>query len=221
MYNSFNHGVYTYCYQNPIKLIDPNGKQTEASKMRRTVSGAFLGWLVPPARPNTALQYMQRDRVHAKFAQASLDALGLIPIVGEPVDMLNGALYAVQEKGTDAMLSFAGAIPFVGWGATAAKWSRNVLKFSNGAFHSRSGLRFLHGSIHGNRLSHVIDHTVNNLSKAKHGVFTVGDDLVGTIDDAWVLAKKGGNRGSGEDLHKVQIVVRENTSDVITAYPTK
>lgn|GEM_PF-3094748 len=31
IYNSFNHGVYTYCYQNPIKLIDPNGKQSEAN----------------------------------------------------------------------------------------------------------------------------------------------------------------------------------------------
>ncbi|WP_280647428.1 MULTISPECIES: RHS repeat-associated core domain-containing protein [unclassified Dysgonomonas] len=29
IYNSFNHGVYTYCYQNPVKLIDPNGKQTK------------------------------------------------------------------------------------------------------------------------------------------------------------------------------------------------
>jgi RHS repeat-associated protein len=28
VYNSFNQAVYSYCYQNPIKLIDPNGKQT-------------------------------------------------------------------------------------------------------------------------------------------------------------------------------------------------
>jgi hypothetical protein len=26
IYNSFNHGVYTYCYQNPIKLVDPKAK---------------------------------------------------------------------------------------------------------------------------------------------------------------------------------------------------
>ncbi|MDR2948024.1 MAG: hypothetical protein LBV71_02330, partial [Prevotella sp.] len=29
VYNSFNLNVYSYCYQNPIKLIDPNGKQSQ------------------------------------------------------------------------------------------------------------------------------------------------------------------------------------------------
>ena len=29
MYNSFNLNTYGYCYQNPVLLIDPNGKQTE------------------------------------------------------------------------------------------------------------------------------------------------------------------------------------------------
>jgi RHS repeat-associated protein len=29
VFNSFNHGIYTYCYQNPIRLIDPNGKQVD------------------------------------------------------------------------------------------------------------------------------------------------------------------------------------------------
>lgn len=28
VYNSFNHNSYGYCYQNPIVLIDPDGKQT-------------------------------------------------------------------------------------------------------------------------------------------------------------------------------------------------
>lgn len=30
LYNMFNHGSYIYCYQNPVNLIDPNGKQTES-----------------------------------------------------------------------------------------------------------------------------------------------------------------------------------------------
>ncbi|OXA75853.1 hypothetical protein B0A58_08210 [Flavobacterium branchiophilum NBRC 15030 = ATCC 35035] len=27
--NSFNHSIYSYCYQNPLRLIDPNGKQVD------------------------------------------------------------------------------------------------------------------------------------------------------------------------------------------------
>ena len=29
VYNSFNHNTYGYCYQSPVLLVDPNGKQTE------------------------------------------------------------------------------------------------------------------------------------------------------------------------------------------------
>ena len=37
VYNSFNNNVYGYCYQNPINLVDPNGKQG--------LPGAVLGML--------------------------------------------------------------------------------------------------------------------------------------------------------------------------------
>jgi RHS repeat-associated protein len=30
VYNSFNHNTYGYCYQSPVKLVDPNGKQVVA-----------------------------------------------------------------------------------------------------------------------------------------------------------------------------------------------
>jgi hypothetical protein len=36
VYNSFNQAVYSYCYQNPIKYIDPNGKQTNIVKPKKT-----------------------------------------------------------------------------------------------------------------------------------------------------------------------------------------
>lgn len=92
-----------------------------------------------------------------------------------------------------------------------------------------------------------MDYTVNNLGKDYYGVFTVGDDLVGTLDDAWATAQKGGSnvvkttsngndayivnmnrkvgyeggiQGSRDDLYK-KIVVKEGTGDVITAFPVK
>ncbi|CAM3831664.1 polymorphic toxin-type HINT domain-containing protein [Flavobacterium branchiophilum] len=30
LYNSFNHSSYTYCYLNPVRLVDPDGKQVES-----------------------------------------------------------------------------------------------------------------------------------------------------------------------------------------------
>jgi hypothetical protein len=35
VYNSFNHNTYGYCYQNPVLLVDPNGKQA--------IAGAVIG----------------------------------------------------------------------------------------------------------------------------------------------------------------------------------
>ncbi len=29
VFNHFNHNSYGYCYQNPVRLIDPNGKQVD------------------------------------------------------------------------------------------------------------------------------------------------------------------------------------------------
>ncbi len=43
VYNSFNHNIYGYCYQNPIRYVDPNGKQNEvtAGTASGTSSGTF------------------------------------------------------------------------------------------------------------------------------------------------------------------------------------
>jgi hypothetical protein len=50
-----------------------------------------------------------------------LDLVGLIPGVGEFADGGNALWYAAEGDWTSAGLSAAGAIPFAGWGATAAK----------------------------------------------------------------------------------------------------
>ncbi len=38
--NSFNHNSYAYTYQNPIRYIDPNGKQTDSHKLQGIEDGA-------------------------------------------------------------------------------------------------------------------------------------------------------------------------------------
>ena len=154
--------------------------------------------------------------------------------------------------------------------ATGAKWAKNILKLSDNAFHSASGLIFKFGSRHGNRLAHVLEHTANDLTKAKHGVFDIGDKLVETLDDAYAkvantkftkqlkvgesetvggvtktlqeitlddgakelresfivdVGKKvgyeGGKTGTGAALNKINLVLKQGSSEVITAFPTK
>lgn len=82
IYNSFNHGVYTYCYQNPVKLVDPNGKQS---------SFMDLGYAMMEPTPHStaAKQEAQKLEVHAAKPAAigiSVGVVGLfapmIPMVG-------------------------------------------------------------------------------------------------------------------------------------------
>ena len=62
----------------------------------------------------------------AAFAHLVLDGLGMVPVIGEAADLTNCAAYAGEGKTTDAVLSCAGAVPFLGWGATIFKWVRNA-----------------------------------------------------------------------------------------------
>lgn len=55
------------------------------------------------------------------WVHTALDVLGLVPVVGELFDGLNGLIYTAEGDFVNAGLSYAGMIPFVGWGSTAAK----------------------------------------------------------------------------------------------------
>jgi RHS repeat-associated protein len=62
------------------------------------------------------------------WLQTGLDLGGLIPGLGEPLDLLNAGIYSLRGDGLNAGLSAAGAIPFVGWGATGGKLGGKLLK---------------------------------------------------------------------------------------------
>ncbi|MFF4258540.1 RHS repeat-associated core domain-containing protein [Streptomyces sp. NPDC001663] len=57
-----------------------------------------------------------------------LDVAGLVPGFGEPADLLNGLWYTAEGNYIDAGLSYASAIPIVGYGASAAKGAKYVNK---------------------------------------------------------------------------------------------
>lgn len=76
------------------------------------------------------------------IVHGGLDAVGLVPLLGEPADAVNGLIYTVEGNEVDAALSFAAVVPGVGMGATAAKYGRkgvNALEESSDA--ARSSVR--------------------------------------------------------------------------------
>ena len=56
----------------------------------------------------------------------ALDIAGLLPGLGEIADLANAAIYAAEGDYANAGISAAAAIPFAGWGATAAKAGKRV-----------------------------------------------------------------------------------------------
>ena len=64
---------------------------------------------------------VSREAVHW-----TLDVAGLVPVIGEAADLLNGGLYLLEDKNEEAALSFAGAVPFAGWAATGTKFAVKI-----------------------------------------------------------------------------------------------
>lgn len=58
------------------------------------------------------------------IGHTALDVAGMVPVIGEAADLANAGWYLAEGDRTNAALSAAGAIPFAGNAATAAKWAR-------------------------------------------------------------------------------------------------
>jgi RHS repeat-associated protein len=67
------------------------------------------------------LKPVDRGGGPAPSAHVILDFLGLIPVVGEAFDVINGIWYAAEGDWLNAGLSFGSAIPFAGYAATGTK----------------------------------------------------------------------------------------------------
>ena len=63
--------------------------------------------------------------------QIGLDAVGLVPGLGEVADGVNGLISLARGDKTGAALSFAAMVPFAGWAATGGKFVRNGIKYSD------------------------------------------------------------------------------------------
>lgn len=60
----------------------------------------------------------------SNVGHAALDIVGLVPVVGEAADVVNGVWYLAEKDYVNAGLSFASAIPVAGYGATAVKGAK-------------------------------------------------------------------------------------------------
>jgi len=58
--------------------------------------------------------------------QFGLDVAGMLPVIGEPADLINAGLYALQGDMLNAGISVGSAIPLIGMGATGIKWTKNA-----------------------------------------------------------------------------------------------
>lgn len=67
------------------------------------------------------------------IAHGALDAGGMVPGFGEPMDGINALWYLAEGNKTDAGLSAAGMIPFAGWGSIVAKRGDDVVDLLKGA----------------------------------------------------------------------------------------
>jgi hypothetical protein len=77
-----------------------------------------------------------------------LDGLGLVPVVGEFFDIVNGILYTIDGDYKNATLSYTAAIPGVGWGATATKYAVKAVAVAVGPKVVKTTLRFFKNAAH-------------------------------------------------------------------------
>lgn len=124
-------------------------------------------------------------------------------------------------------------------------------EIEDNVFESTAGLLYVPGGAEGHRLKHVMQHAKDNPSKEVHGVFDGDrDEILAVIDEAFMLAKKGGpdvrsEKQNGRRVYTVNLrrkvgqvggaqgerqghpdcrfvrIVLENENEVISAYPSK
>lgn len=167
-----------------------------------------------------------------------LSAAGASLLLPGPEDLAVGAVLTTQAGQFVARVIEVGGQKLLRWGDGATTPARGTpLTFDphNRTWTSPGGLVYGEGSAHGNRVMHVLDHAAPNPSKPVHSVFNVDRrEVIGLIDEAW-LARTGpgklqsnGNRVWVVDMGRqvgtsgqtsIQIVVRDGTTQVVTAFP--
>jgi RHS repeat-associated protein len=121
-----NQSSYIYAGNNPILFIDKNGEAEEMSFR------AGLGISSPRAykAEMQAQSYIRNNqtRISPETMHIMLDIGGMVPIIGEPLDLLNAGVYASEGDYLNAGLSASAMIPLAGDALKVGKYSKKALQ---------------------------------------------------------------------------------------------
>lgn len=113
-----------------------------APGVRAVVTGAGAGPLPgfgaqsPPASVEESEGWSFSDVAHVV-----LDVGGLVPVLGEPLDLVNAAWYGAEGDYVSAALSAGAAVPLAGWVFTGGKFLNRGVKLVDSAADARVWLR--------------------------------------------------------------------------------
>ncbi|MEW4923131.1 RHS repeat-associated core domain-containing protein [Algibacter sp. 2305UL17-15] len=114
-----HNSPYAFSENKVIQFVELEGLEIGMSHIYATVS--------PKAYQATA------SAVSVETMHYALDGIGLVPVFGEPADVVNGVIYSFEGRKWEAGLSFASAIPLIGYGATSIKAGNYVNKAAKAA----------------------------------------------------------------------------------------
>lgn len=104
----------------------------------------------------------------------------------------------------------------------------------DGTWTSNEGIIYGQGSAQGNRVLHILEHLKPNPAKPTHTLFNVDkSELIGLIDEAWVIKGTGTLQPNGNAIFEVDmgrvigtngedtiiIITKGFTNEIVTAYP--
>lgn len=117
---------YSYVAGRPTTMVDPSGlKLVDAGY--GFVSGTVQGIRYAVNNPSAVLASIGRSLEDGISLHTALDVLGMVPVIGEVFDLINGVYYLAEGNSVDAALSFAAVVPVVGSMAVGGRFvARNL-----------------------------------------------------------------------------------------------